>query len=255
MAGRPGQGGQTVPPNIMDSAAKGIYGAGVGSATGMNYQPEQVTANQLATTNMTPYTNPYETAVVQATQDDMLRSNNINRDQLGAQASMANAFGGSRHGIAMSENDRNMTEQMARATAGLRQAGFQNAQNNAQYDINNNLQGQMANQSAGLQGANQRLGVANQLGQVSNLGFNMGNTVNSNLGAQGAMQQALQQAVMSQAQDKFGQYTSHGANGLGYLNNALSNTPNANTTTTTQNKGLFDYLTLGVQGISAMNGG
>ena len=244
-----------VQPNINTLAAEGIKAAGHTTAQGLGFTPQQVTANQLATTNMSPYTNPYEDAVVKATQNDMLRSNNINRDQLGAQASMANAFGGSRHGIAMSENDRNMTEQMARATAGLRQAGFQNAQNQAQYDINNNLQGQMANQSADLTGNSQRMGAANQLGNVANLGFNMGQTVNSNLGTQGAMQQALQQAIMSQAQNKFGAYTGHAANGLGYLNSALSNTPNANTQTTTQNKGLFDYLTLGVQGISAMNGG
>jgi len=110
----------------------------------------------------------------------------------------------------------------------------------------------MANQSAGLQGANQRLGAANQLGQVSNLGFNMGNTVNSNLGSQGAMQQALQQALMTSANQKFGDYTAHGANGLGYLNNALgASNLGAGTTTTTQNKGLFDYLTLGASMMGA----
>jgi hypothetical protein len=232
-------------PNINTLAAEGIKAAGATTAQGLSFNPQQVTANQLATTNMSPYTNPYEDAVVKATQDDMLRSNNINRDQLGAQASMANAFGGSRHGIAMSENDRNMTEQMARATAGLRQAGFQNAQNQAQYDINNNLQGQMANQSAGLQGNQQRMGAANQMGSLANLGFNMGQTVNSNMAQQGAMQQALQQAIYDNAQGKFGQFTGQPVNSLGYLNNALGVTPSVGSETLTSKKGLFDYLTLG----------
>jgi len=242
-------------PNINVMAADAITKAGQVSADETGYTPTQVTANQLATTNLSLYTNPYDDAVVKATQDDMLRSNMINRNQLGASASMANAFGGSRHGIAMSENDRNMTEQMARATAGLRQAGFQNAQNQAQYDINNNLQAQLANQSANQSGSAQRLNAANQLGNVANLGFNMGQTVNSNLGSQGAMQQALQQAIMAAGQNKFAGYTGHPALGLQYLNNAIGITPYGSTKTTTQNKGLFDYLTLGVQGISAMNGG
>ena len=234
-----------VQPNINTLAAEGIKAAGHTTAQGLGFTPQQVTANQLATTNMSPYTNPYEDAVVKATQDDMLRSNNINRDQLGAQASMANAFGGSRHGIAMSENDRNMTEQMARATAGLRQAGFQNAQNQAQYDISNNLQGQMANQSAGLQGNQQRMGAANQMGSLANLGFNMGQTVNNNMASQDAMQQALQQAIYDNAQGKFGQFTGQPVNSLGYLNNALGVTPSVGSETLTSKKGLFDYLTLG----------
>ena len=234
-----------VQPNINTLAAEGIKAAGHTTAQGLGFTPQQVTANQLATTNMSPYTNPYDDAVVKATQDDMLRSNNINRDQLGAQASMANAFGGSRHGIAMSENDRNMTEQMARATAGLRQAGFQNAQNQAQYDINNNLQGQMANQSAGLQGNQQRMGAANQMGSLANLGFNMGQTVNNNMAQQGAMQQALQQLILDNARNKFAGYTGQPAAGIGYLGNALGQTPTTNTQTTTKTPGLFDYLTLG----------
>ena len=248
--GNLGIGAQT-RPNINVMAADAITKAGQVSANETGYTPTQVTANQLATTNMSPYTNPYEDAVVQATQDDMLRSNMINRNQLGASAGMANAYGGSRHGIAMSENDRNMTEQMARATAGLRQAGFQNAQNQAQYDINNNLQAQMFNQDSNQSGSAQRLNAANQLGNVANLGFTMGQTVNSNLGAQGAMQQALQQAVMSAAQDKFAGYTGQPAQGLQYLNNALGITPYGGTTTTTANKGLFDYLTLGASMMGA----
>ena len=237
-------------PNINTLAAEGIKAAGATTAQGLSFNPQQVTANQLATTNMSPYTNPYEDAVVKATQDDMLRSNNINRDQLGAQASAANAFGGSRHGIAMSENDRNMTDQMTRATAGLRQAGFQNAQNQAQYDISNNLQGQMANQSAGLQGNSQRMGAANQMGSLANLGFNMGQTVNNNLAQQGAMQQALQQAIYDNAQGKFAGYTGQPQQSIGYLGNALGVNPmggKINSATNTKQNGLFDYLTLGAQ--------
>ena len=272
-------GGQTTPPNINSLAAQGIQGAGMGSAAGMGYTPlsvsgtnvtpANVTANQLGSTNLAPYMNPYTTDVIDASQADILRGANIGLDQLGAQAQNARAFGGSRHGIAMSEMGRGVAEMMGQQAAGLRQAGFQNAQQMAQQDIATNLQAQLANQQTGLQGqlanqqtglqaqlANQgvdlqgaqhRLGAAGQLGNMANLGFGMGQTVNQNLATQGAMQQALQQAVMDAAGQKYKDYTGHPAQGLQYMNAAL--TPGVysqpNIQTMTKQPGLFDYLTLG----------
>jgi len=265
MAGQALPGGQTAPPNINSLAAQGIQGAGMGTAQGMGYTPlgvtgSNVTANQLGTTNLQPYMNPYTTDVIDASQADILRGANIGLDQLGAQAQMAKAFGGSRHGIAMSEMGRGVGEIMGQQAAGLRQANFAQAQQMAQQDIATNLQAQLANQQTGMQaglanqqadlsGAGLRLGAAGQLGDVSNLGFNMGQTVNQNLATQGAMQQALQQAVFDASAQKYAQYTGHPAQGLSYLNAALGVTPQGeNTQTLTKQPGLFDYLTLAASG-------
>ena len=208
-----------------------------------------VTANQLGTTDFTPYMNPYDDAVVKANEADILRGANIGMNNLQGQAQAAKAFGGSRHGVAMGEIGRDTVSQLAQASAGLRQAGFQNAQNAALADIQNNMQGQLANQQADLSGAGQRLSAANQLGQIANLGFGMGQTVNNNLMAQGAMQQALQQSVLDAAANKYQGYVQHPAQGLAYLNAALGVTPTTpQTTTTTKQPGLFDYLTLGASG-------
>ncbi len=254
-------GGQT--QNINQLAAQGIKGAGMGTAMGMGYTPSQVNANQLSSTNMTPYTNPYDDAVVKANEADILRGAQMGMNNLQGQAQAAGAFGGSRHGVAMGEIGRDTVSQLAQASAGLRQAGFQNAQRMALQDIGNNFQGQLANQQAGmgdisnrmqadlanqqagLAGAQQRLGAANQLGQVANLGFNMGQTVNNNLAMQGAQQQAMQQALFDAAQRQFRGYTGQGANTLGYVNQALGQTPNVGTTTKQETKqnGIFDYLT------------
>jgi hypothetical protein len=207
--------------------------------------------------------NPYEDAVVKANEADILRGAQMGMNNLQGQAQAAGAFGGSRHGVAMGEIGRDTVSQLAQASAGLRQAGFQNAQNMALQDIGNNFQGQLANQQAGmgdisnrmqadlanqqagLAGAQQRLGAANQLGQVANLGFNMGQTVNNNLAMQGAQQQAMQQALFDAAQRQFRGYTGQGANTLGYVNQALGQTPNVGTTTKQETKqnGIFDYLT------------
>ena len=174
MAGQALPGGQTTPPNINSLAAQGIQGAGMGTVAGMGYSPQQVgvagssasvnptnitamglsptvTAGQLSNTSLTPYMNPYTTSVIDAQQADLLRGANIGLDQLGAQAQMAGGFGGSRHGIAMGEIGRDTLSQLAQASAGLRQAGYQNAQNAAFQDIGNNFQGQLANQANNLQ--------------------------------------------------------------------------------------------------------
>jgi hypothetical protein len=231
-------GGQTTPPNINSLAAQGIQGAGMGTAQGMAYTPLSVGAPTQA--QLDPYMNPYTTSVIDASQADVLRGANIGLDQLGAQAQMAKAFGGSRHGVAMSEMGRGVGEIMGQQAAGLRQANFAQAQQMAQ-------QNQLANQQADITGAGHRLGAAGQLGNLSNLGFGMGQTVNQNLQTQGAMQQALQQAVMDAAGQKYGEYTGHPAQGLAYMNAAL--TPGVyskpNTVTSTKTPGLFDYLTLG----------
>jgi hypothetical protein len=240
MAGQAAPGGQTTPPNINSLAAQGIQGAGMGTAQGMGYTPLSVGA--LTQAQLAPYMNPYTTEVIDAQQADVLRGANIGLDQLGAQAQHANAFGGSRHGIAMSELGRGVGEIMGQQAAGLRQANFAQAQEAARQD-------QLANQQADLSGAGHRLGAAGQLADVSNLGFNMGQTVNQNLMAQGAMQQALQQSVMDAAAQKYGDYTGHPAKGLAYLNAALGVTPTTpQTQVTSKQPGLFDYLTLGASG-------
>ena len=249
MAGQPTPQGQVKPPNINQLAAQGIRGAGMGTATGMAYQPLSVNANQLSSTNITPYMNPYTDEVVKANEADILRGAQIGLDHLGREASMANAYGGSRHGVAMGEMGRSVAQQLAQSSAGLRQAGYQNAQQAALADISNNLQGQLANQQADLSGQGQRLSAAGQLADIANLGFGMGQTVNQNLMAQGAMQQALQQSVLDAAANKYQGYVQHPAQGLAYLNAALGVTPTTpQTQTTSKQPGLFAYLTLGASG-------
>ena len=235
MAGQ-APGGQTTPPNINSLAAQGIQGAGMGTAQGIGYQPLSVGA--LSQSQLAPYMNPYTQQVVDANQADILRGANIGLDQLGAQAQHAKAFGGSRHGIAMSEMGRGVAEQLGQSSANLRQAGFQNAQQLAQ-------QSQLANQQTDLQAQGQRMGAAGQLADISNLGFGMGQKVNQNLAMQGAQQQAMQQALFEAAQAEFQGFKGHPAQGIGYVNSALGNTPNVGTVNTQEKKqlGIFDYLT------------
>lgn len=246
MAGQ-AQGGQVQQPNINTLAAQGVKGAGMGTVASMGYQPQQVQAGQLASTSMTPYMNPYTTDVIKATEADILRGGQMGLNELGAQAQAAKAFGGSRHGVATGELGRNIVQQLAQSSAGLRQAGFQQAQQAAQSDIQSKMQADLANQQMGLAGAQHRLGASAQLGDIANLGFGMGQTVQQNLAQQGAQQQALQQALIDAAKQRYQGYTQAPVTSLGYVSSALGATPVPQTQTTSKQPGLFDYLTLGAQ--------
>jgi len=365
--------------NVNTAASQGLQGAMAGTAAGMAYTPQQVSApvtqavgyqgqgyrpamtrstgyeaamagstgynpatmqaGQLANTNLGAYTNPYESSVIQGLQKDALSNYQTGVNQLGAEATAAGAFGGSRHGVAQGTLAANTTNALNNQIANLRQSGFQNAQQMALADIGNRmaasqanmnalnqagqfgasaanqaalanqaaqntagqfgasaanqaalqnqaalntagqfgasaantanqftagaqntansanqnaiLQAQLANQSAGLQGASQRLGAASQLGNLSNLGFGMGQTINQNLAQQGAMQQALQQMAMDKASQQYQGYTQSPYTALSAYTQALGGTPYGSTTTTTgtqPSRGLFDYMGMGLYG-------
>ena len=312
-------------PNINQAAATGIYGSGLGTAGEMGYRPmavgaqniggtsyqaptisgvspvtaQNVQAGQLASTNLSPYMNPYTEQVIKANEADILRGAQMGLNTLGAQATAAKAFGGSREGVAQAELGRNVLQQLAQSSAGLRQQGFTQAQGAAQQDIAGAIQAQLANQAAGLQaqtttgqqslqaqlanqaalqqsgqfgasqaqsaalanqqaalqaalanqqaglaGSQQRLGAAAQLGNIANLGFGMGQTIQQNLAQQGALQQGLQQALLDAAKQQYAGYTGAPAASIGYVTSALGATPVPQTTTTQKQPGLFDWLTL-----------
>lgn len=127
------------------------YGEAQGYARqGATYQPGTISAG------MATYANPYEADVVQTALSDIERSRQLATQQGAAQAARARAFGGSRQGVAEAETNRAALEQAARTSAQLRQQGFITAGEMAARDI-----------GFGLQGAQQRLAAAQQLGALT----------------------------------------------------------------------------------------
>jgi len=230
--------------DINTASARSIAGAMAGTGQAMGYNPQQVQAGQLATTNLAQYQNPYTQQVIDAQAQDVLRNAQLGLNQLGTQAQRAGAFGGSRHGIAMGEIGRGVAETLGQQSAGLRQAGFQQAQQMAQQDIASRMQANLANQQAGLSGAQFRLGAANQLGQLGNLGFGIGQTINQNLMQQGAQQQAMQQQLMDLAAQRYAGYTAAPSQSLGYVSTALGASTIPQSSQVTRQPGLYDYLTM-----------
>ena len=221
--------------NVNQAAAGGIQQAGMGAAQGMNYRPMAITAP--TQDSLQQYTNPYETQVVNQSLADLERSRLMAQNVGGAQASAANAFGGSRQGIAEAETNRAFADQAARTASGLRQTGYQNAQTMER-------QAQMQNQQAGLSGAQQRLNAGQQLGSLANLGFGMGQTIQNRMDQQGAMQQALQQQLINAGKNQYAGYTGAPAQSLQYLLSAVGGAPPVGSVDKGYEPGLFDYLTL-----------
>lgn len=215
-------------PNVFNAAAQGMGQAGIAAGMETMYRPQTI-----AGTDLSAYTNPYETQVVQNTMSDLDRQRQIEANQLAAQATARGAFGGSRDALMQSELSRNYGTQMANTAAQLRQAGFQNAQQLAGQDI-----------GYGLQGSQNRQQAASTLGQLSNLGFGQGMQLNEQAMQQGALSQGINQMLIDAAKGQYAGYQGAPSQALGYMAQALGVTPTPTTTTQSRQPGLYDYLTM-----------
>jgi hypothetical protein len=182
-------------------------------------------AGTIGGANLAQYQNPYTQQVIDANQADILRGAQMGLNDLGTAATRAGAFGGSRHGVAMSELGRGAAQLMGQQSAQLRQQGFMNAQQMAQQDIQN------------------RMSQAAQLANLGQQSFGYGQSVNQGLSAQGQQQQALQQALIDASKAQFAGYTGHPATTIGYASAALGATPTPMQSQQTRQLGLMDYLT------------
>ena len=310
-------GGQIAPTagfNVNQAAAGGLQQAMQGTQAAGMYQPmnvgaagytpatmagaapitaRNVRAGQIAGTNLGAYTNPYESQVVGQALGDIERARQMQQNQLGAQATAARAFGGSRQGIAEAETNRAFAQQAAQTAAGLRQQGYQTAQQLAGQDIATRMQAQLANQAAQLQaqqatagnvlaaqqanqaamnqagqfGASaqnqamlanqaaqlqanqQRMAAAAQMGGLGQQAFQTGQAISQQQMQQGAMQQALQQALIDAARGQYAGFTGAPMAALSAPLAALGQTPVPQSSTTTQQPGLFQWLTPFMMGL------
>lgn len=100
------------------------------------------------------FMSPYTQEVIDASMRDLARQRDISLNELGAAASAAGAFGGSRQGIAEAETQRAFAETAAETAARLREAGFSQAAGLAQADLAQRMaaaQGGIGAAGAGLQ--------------------------------------------------------------------------------------------------------
>ena len=157
-------------------AGPGITGTDLAAqmaAYGGVYQPSQITAQQ---TNLGlgqgpgtigSYMNPYSEMVRKNALADLESSRQTAIQQMGERANAAKAFGGSRQGVAESLTNLGFAKQAGNLGTQLNEQAFNQAMAMQQADINRMSAADIANQQAGLQGAQLRLGGASQLGNLA----------------------------------------------------------------------------------------
>lgn len=128
------------------------------------------------------YQSPYQQQVIDLAMGDIQKQADIARGGSQDRAIRAGAFGGSRSAILESESQKPYAEAMAQTAAGLRQSGFQQAQQAAQSDL-------ARQQQLGMFGSEQQQQRAVQQAQFGQQAGMFG----AELGQQRRMQQAQMQ--------------------------------------------------------------
>lgn len=150
-----------------DLSAAGAFGLGA-AAEGMGQLAG--TTGQFDPQGIGAFMNQYEDAAVQQAIQDIARAGQMQRNELGAQAVGAGAFGGAREAVAQQELGRNILEQQGRTAAQMRQAGYESAAQRAQQAFEAAQgRGQTAAQltgQLGQAGAGSALSAAQAAGQL-----------------------------------------------------------------------------------------
>jgi len=156
-------------------AGPGITGTDLAAqmaAYGGVYQPSQITAQQTNLGMTGPgsigsYMNPFTSQVRANALGDLEAARQAAIQQTGERANAARAFGGSRQGVAEALTNQGFAKQAATLGTTLNEQAFNQAMAMQQADIARQSAADIANQQAGLQGAQLRLGGASQLGNLA----------------------------------------------------------------------------------------
>lgn len=207
---------QAQPGNVWDQSAGAYSGAIAG------------TQGAMAGPNLAQFQNPYQQQVFDQGMQGLDRARMMAMNDVGAQATRAGAFGGSRHGVAEAETNRGFADAAGNLSANLASQGFNTA-----------LQAGQNQQQLQMQGAG-------QLGNLSNLGFGFGQQITAGQNQQGAQQQGIQQQLIDAMRAQFGGYTGAPGQGVDMFSRILSGTPYSQTQTTKESPGLMGILGAGL---------
>ena len=161
---------QLARTSIRDVGTDGVTGAGVTSEALGQIAPQaranirDVNAGSFLNQNIQQYMNPYTQAVTEQSLQDLERSRQLEQQRTAAQATAANAFGGSRQGVAEAETNRAFGENAARLVAQQNAAAYAAAQQASEADLARQMQAQQLNQAQDLATTQQSLQLAGQFG-------------------------------------------------------------------------------------------
>ena len=202
-------------------------------------RPMAAPAASLLGQDIGAYQSPYQQQVIDLAMQDIQRQADIARGGAQERAIRAGAFGGSRSAILEAESQRPYAEQMARTAAGLRQAGFEQAQRAAERDVARQQQMAMFAPQFELQARQQQAGLLGGLAgqQLQGLGL---------LGGIGAQQQALQQRAIDAQRGEFARALDYPRQQLGLLATGIRGVAPTQTITEAYQPSGFERLQAGL---------
>ena len=215
----------------------------LGNPVAASVTPQPLTAQTIAGSDLSPYLNPYQSGVVNATLGQLaqLNANQLLNTNQGATAS--GAFGGSRSGVADALTNQYDMQAAAPVIAGLNAQGFNTALNAAGQDaatLNNvamfnsgqNVTAQQGSIANALAAQGMGLNAANVLASLANQGYGLAAAQGGLLGSVGQQQQVQDQSVLTNAYNAWLAQQGQNAQAQNLLNSSLGLIPLQQTTNT-----------------------
>ena len=150
----------TATPTGMDVATSAFGPTNQPLAQAARSNIQDVVAGQFAGTNLDPYQNPYNTAVVDTALADLDRATQMRLRAADDQATKAGAYGGDRAAIERGLINEESLRTAGRMVADLRARGFEDAANRVEADIDREMKAQESNQLADRQTSRDALDTA-----------------------------------------------------------------------------------------------
>lgn len=192
-------------------AATQMAGAAGMAAGNVNYTPSQFQTGSFTQPGAAEtYMSPYYQNVVDIQAREARRQSDIERQKQQAQAVGQGAFGGSRSAIVEAERQRNLGQQIGDIQAKGAQAAYEQAQNLYNTEQQRALAAQQQTEASrqfgaglSLQGLQQQLGAAQQLGALGGAQFGQQKDIINAMQAIGEQRQAMEQQRLNQQYEDF----------------------------------------------------
>lgn len=232
-----------------------------------NVTAGSVTPQKMSETDLNPYLNPFITNVEDRAIDTLNRQNTQALNTNASRAAAAGAFGGSRGAIIDAVTNAESARAAGDLSANLRKEGYDRATELATGDITRDLAGQttnlqsslqaaLANQQAGISGANVRRGAATDLASVSQAAQDSVMKDYAGLLGAGDVLGTKEQQYLDRDKAQFDEAQGYDTEMLNLLLASLGMSPygRTETTTKTQEKAGTDWASVGLGGLSLAKG-
>jgi hypothetical protein len=224
-------------PSQQLGAATQFAGAAGMRAGDINYVPSQFQTGSFTQPGVSQsYMSPYYQNVVDIQAREARRQADIMGQTEKARAVGQGAFGGSRQAIMQAEAQRNLGQQIGDIQARGSQAAYEQAQNLYGNEQQRALQAQQATEASrqygaglGLQGLQQQLQAAQQLGALGGQQFGQQKDIINALQATGAQRQALNQQKLTQDYEDFLRQKQYPYQQLAYAMEMIKGVPQSTT--------------------------